>query len=111
MGAAKVYIKLKNWIKVGELLPQVSSTKILIQYAKAQEDCGSYQKACSAYEQAGEFDSVIRISLQHLRNPDQAVRIVKQTGSTDGAKMVAQFFIDLNDHGSAIQFLVMSGAV
>uniref|UniRef100_A0A4W5LPY7 Uncharacterized protein n=1 Tax=Hucho hucho TaxID=62062 RepID=A0A4W5LPY7_9TELE len=35
--AASVYIRCKNWSKVGELLPQVSSPKIHLQYAKAKE--------------------------------------------------------------------------
>lgn len=32
--AASTYIRLKNWHKVGELLPHVTSTKIHLQYAK-----------------------------------------------------------------------------
>lgn len=32
--AASAYIRLKNWQKVGELLPNITSTKIHLQYAK-----------------------------------------------------------------------------
>lgn len=32
--AASVYIQLKNWTKLGELLPKVTSPKIHLQYAK-----------------------------------------------------------------------------
>lgn len=32
-----------------------------------------------------------RIYLDHLQNPEEAVRIVKETQSVDGAKMVARF--------------------
>lgn len=46
--------------------------------------------------------------LDHLGNPEEAVRIVREIRSIEGAKMVAQFFIRLNDYASAIQFLVMS---
>ncbi len=35
--AAYLYIKLKNWAKIGELLPNISSPKIQLQYAKAKE--------------------------------------------------------------------------
>jgi len=30
------------------------------------------------------------INLDHLHNPDEAVRVVRATGSVDGAKMVAK---------------------
>lgn len=32
-----------------------------------------------------------RINLDHLQNPEEAVRIVKETQSVEGAKMVARF--------------------
>ncbi|XP_013417652.1 WD repeat-containing protein 19 [Lingula anatina] len=106
--AAAVYIRSKNWAKVGELLPQVTSPKIHAQYAKAKEADGRYKEAAQAYENAKDWDSVIRINLDHLQNPEDAVRIVRETQSVEGAKMVAKFFLKLNDYASAIQFLVMS---
>ncbi|XP_030305507.1 WD repeat-containing protein 19 [Calypte anna] len=106
--AASVYIRCKNWAKVGELLTHVSSPKIHLQYAKAKEADGSYKEAVIAYEQAKQWDSVIRLYLDHLNNPEKAVNVVKETQSLDGAKMVARFFLELGDYGSAIQFLVMS---
>uniref|UniRef100_A0A3B1INX8 WD repeat-containing protein 19 n=1 Tax=Astyanax mexicanus TaxID=7994 RepID=A0A3B1INX8_ASTMX len=106
--AASVYIRCKNWAKVGELLPHVSSPKIHLQYAKAKEADGKYKEAAMAYESARDWDNMIRILLEHLNNPEEAVRIVRETQSIDGAKMVARFFLRLNDYGSAIQFLVMS---
>ncbi|KAK2489183.1 hypothetical protein MC885_016782, partial [Smutsia gigantea] len=106
--AASVYIRCKNWAKVGELLPHVSSPKIHLQYAKAKEADGRYKEAVVAYETAKQWNSVIRISLDHLNNPEKAVSIVRETQSLDGAKMVARFFLQLGDYGSAIQFLVMS---
>ncbi|XP_029905954.1 WD repeat-containing protein 19 [Myripristis murdjan] len=106
--AASVYIRCKNWAKVGELLPHVSSPKIHLQYAKAKEMDGKYKEAAQAYESAKDWDNVIRVLLDHLNNPEDAVRIVRETQSVDGAKMVARFFLRLNDYGSAIQFLVLS---
>lgn len=35
--AASVYIQLKNWNKLGELLPKVTSPKIHLQYAKVRD--------------------------------------------------------------------------
>nr|AAH46432.1 Wdr19 protein [Mus musculus] len=106
--AASVYIRCKNWAKVGELLPHVSSPKIHLQYAKAKEADGRYKEAVVAYENAKQWNSVIRIYLDHLNNPEKAVSIVRETQSLDGAKMVARFFLQLGDYGSAIQFLVLS---
>uniref|UniRef100_A0A3Q3EJ64 WD repeat domain 19 n=1 Tax=Labrus bergylta TaxID=56723 RepID=A0A3Q3EJ64_9LABR len=106
--AASVYIRCKNWAKVGDLLPHVSSPKIHLQYAKAKEADGKYKEAAQAYESAKDWDNVIRVLLDHLNNPEDAVRIVKETQSIDGAKMVARFFLRLNDYGSAINFLVLS---
>eukprot|EP00051_Salpingoeca_urceolata_P033288 m.20040 g.20040 ORF g.20040 m.20040 type:complete len:1352 (-) comp6065_c0_seq2:172-4227(-) len=106
--AAAVYIRSKNWPQVGEMLQHVSTPKLHGQYAKAREAGGSYKEAAVAYETAKDYLSVIRVNLEHLRNPDEAVRVVKETGSIEGAKMVARFFQNLGDFESAIQFLVMS---
>ncbi|XP_078116158.1 WD repeat-containing protein 19 [Sander vitreus] len=106
--AASVYIRCKNWVKVGELLPHVFSPKIHLQYAKAKEADGKYKEAAQAYESAKDWDNVIRVLLDHLYNTEEAVRIVRETQSIEGAKMVARFFLGLSDYGSAIHFLVLS---
>ncbi|XP_018591517.1 WD repeat-containing protein 19 [Scleropages formosus] len=106
--AASVYIRCKNWAKVGELLPHVTSPKIHLQYAKAKEADGRFKEAAAAYSNAKDWDNVIRIQLDHLNNPEEAVRVVRHTQSIDGAKMVARFFLRLSDYASAIQFLVLS---
>ncbi|XP_046339799.1 WD repeat-containing protein 19-like isoform X2 [Haliotis rufescens] len=106
--AASVYIRGKNWNKVGELLQHITSPKIHAQYAKAKEADGRYKEAAEAYKMAKEWDHVIRINLEFLQNPEEAVKIVQETQSVEGAKMVAKFFQRLNDYASAIQFLVMS---
>ncbi|KAJ8943661.1 hypothetical protein NQ318_005663 [Aromia moschata] len=106
--AASNYIKLKNWGKVGELLPNVNSNKIQLQYAKAKESEKRYEEAVLAYQKAKDYDSVIRLHLEHLNNPEIAVELVQETKSVEGAKMVAKFFQGLNDITSAIKFLVFS---
>jgi len=106
--AASVYIRAKNWSKVSEMLPHVTAPKIHSQYARAREAEGRYKEAVVAYQNAKDWDSVIRVYLDHLHNADEAVRVVRATQSVDGAKMVAKFFEKLKDYSSAIQFLVMS---
>lgn len=49
-----------------------------------------YKEAVVAYENAKQWDSVIRIYLDHLNNPEKAVSVVRDTQSLDGAKMVAR---------------------
>ncbi|GIY28504.1 WD repeat-containing protein 19 [Caerostris darwini] len=109
--AATLYIKLKNWKKVKELLPGITSPKIYAQYAKAQEGDGNYTEAAQAYENAFEFADAIRIYLENLGDPDSAVRIVKTSNSVEGARMVATFFQRHNDSASAIKFLVISNCL
>ncbi|KAH6945802.1 hypothetical protein HPB50_009990 [Hyalomma asiaticum] len=106
--AANLYIKLKNWNKVGELLQHITSPKIYAQYAKAKEADGRFAEAAKAYEQAHDIESVVRIQLNNLNNLEEAVRLVKETRSMEGAKLVAKFFQKLGDSVSAIQFLVLS---
>lgn len=109
--AAYLYIKLKNWVKIGELLPNISSPKIQLQYAKAKESEGKHKEAVQAYLAARDYDSAVRIYLDYLKDPESAVKIVKETRSTEGAKLVAKFFLKLGDYNSAIQFLVISKCV
>lgn len=106
--AASAYIRLKNWQKVGQLLPQISSAKINIQYAKAKEVEGKYEEAAKAYETAKDYENIIRINLEHLNNPARSVEVVQQTKSIEGAKMVAKYFQKMNDYNSAIKFLILS---
>ncbi|XP_039456737.1 WD repeat-containing protein 19-like [Oreochromis aureus] len=106
--AVSAYIRCKNWTKVEELLPNISSPEIHLQYAKAKEAEGKYKDAARAYESAKDWDSVIRVLLDHLNKPEEAVRIAREMQSIGGAKMVARFFLQSNDYGSAIRILVSS---
>lgn len=49
-----------------------------------------YKEAAQAYESAKDWDNMIRVLLDHLNNPEDAVRIVRETQSIEGAKMVAR---------------------
>lgn len=57
---------------------------------KAKEADGKYQEALKAYEMARDMDSVVRLNLDHLNNPEDAVHVVQETKSIEGAKMVAR---------------------
>jgi len=58
--------------------------------SKAKEADGEYQDAVKAYEMARDMDSVVRLNLEHLNNPEEAVQVVQETKSIEGAKMVAR---------------------
>ena len=45
--------------QVGNILPQISSPKIQLQYAKAKEADGKFKDAVQAYEHARDYDSAV----------------------------------------------------
>lgn len=57
--AAYLYIKLKNWAKIGELLPNISSPKIQLQYAKAKEGDGKYREVKTRQMDERQFHAAI----------------------------------------------------
>ena len=54
---------------MGNILPQISSPKIQLQYAKAKEADGKFKDAVQAYEHARDYDSavssIVLLSLRH----------------------------------------------
>ncbi len=54
------------------------------------EALGNFKKAIAAFELARDFDNVIRIVLERLNDAQEAVRIVQETRSIEGTKMVAK---------------------
>uniref|UniRef100_A0A915PT37 Anaphase-promoting complex subunit 4-like WD40 domain-containing protein n=1 Tax=Setaria digitata TaxID=48799 RepID=A0A915PT37_9BILA len=106
--AAAVSLKAKNWTKVGSLLPKVHSPKIHVAYGKVMEGEKKYEQAAVAYKNARDYDNLVRLLLEHLNKPEEAVCVVRESRSTEGAKLVAKFFTKLGDQDSAIQFLALS---
>ncbi|VVC92258.1 unnamed protein product [Leptidea sinapis] len=106
--AASLYIKLKSWLKVEALIPKINSPSVHLQYAKAKEAEGRYQDALKSYLKAQDYESAVRINLEKLDDIDEAVQLVQESKSVQGAKMVANYFQNSDDPTSAIKFLVMS---
>ena len=48
---------------MGNILPQISSPKIQLQYAKAKEADGKFKDAVQAYEHARDYDSAVSVLL------------------------------------------------
>ena len=59
--------------KVGELLPNVTSPKIHIQYARAKEAEGRYKDAVLAFRTAKDWDNVIRYFVEPFLSPAHEV--------------------------------------
>uniref|UniRef100_A0A0R3RUL2 WD repeat-containing protein 19 n=1 Tax=Elaeophora elaphi TaxID=1147741 RepID=A0A0R3RUL2_9BILA len=89
--AAAVSLKAKNWTKVGILLPKVHSPKIHTAYGKVMEGEKKYEQAAIAYKYARDYDNLVRLLLEHLNKPEEAVRIVRESRSVEGAKLVAKY--------------------
>jgi WD repeat-containing protein 19 len=86
--AADLHIRLKNWTRVSQLLKNVTAPRIHAQFARAKEAEGRYMEAVAAYKTAGDPESAVRLLLEKLRLPEEAVRIVRETRSPVAAKSV-----------------------
>ncbi|XP_015782176.1 WD repeat-containing protein 19-like [Tetranychus urticae] len=108
--ASKLYLSVRNTRKVGQLIDKFSITNadILSQYGRLKESEGDYKEAVKAYLASGKTIESVRLLLDKLNNPGEAVRLVKESGNLEGAKMIARFFQKINDIESAIEFLILS---
>jgi WD repeat-containing protein 19 len=111
--ACGLYIQLKQWQKVDKILPNVTSLKLHALHAKAKESEGKFREAIKSYQLANDSDSVVRIYLNHMADPDphSASEIVLESRSVEGGKMLAKFYQSINDYESALQFLILCGCV
>lgn len=109
--ACQLYIQLKQWNRVDDILPNVTSMKLHAVYAKAKEGEGRYKEAINSYQIANDIDSIVRILIEHMNDPHAASEIVLSSRSVEGSKMLARFFQNIGDYDSAIQFLVLCGCI
>lgn len=94
------------FFQVEALLPKINSPSVHLQYAKAKEAEGRYSDALKSYLKAQDYEAAIRLNLDKLEDIDEAVNLVQETKSVQGAKMVANYFQNSDDPTSAIKFLV-----
>uniref|UniRef100_A0A182K004 Uncharacterized protein n=1 Tax=Anopheles christyi TaxID=43041 RepID=A0A182K004_9DIPT len=109
--AAEIFINLKQWKKVDNILPNVVSLKLHAAYGKAKEAEGHYADAIHSYQVAGDLDGVVRIYLQYLDDPHSASEILLETRSVEGSKLLSKYFEQHGDYESAIQFLILCGCI
>merc|ERR1719287_349787 len=77
--AASLYILDLNFEAAAPLMSKIHTPKLHMQYAKAKESRGSYREALVAYERARDLDSVVRLCLDHLNEPQKAFQLVHET--------------------------------
>lgn len=107
--AAQMYIKLKNWSKVSKIIDSVSSPTLFIQLGKAHEAEGRFSEAASAYERAGDWDALVHILVDNLRDIEAASVLVKRTKSRESAKKLAKIHISSRSFKQAIEFHLIAG--
>eukprot|EP01112_Ceratiomyxa_fruticulosa_P008153 TRINITY_DN2109_c0_g1_i1.p1 TRINITY_DN2109_c0_g1~~TRINITY_DN2109_c0_g1_i1.p1 ORF type:complete len:1418 (-),score=299.30 TRINITY_DN2109_c0_g1_i1:29-4282(-) len=106
--AAGIYIKTKNYNMAGALMAKVTAPRIHQEYAQVKEEQGQYQEAERAYILAKDVDNVIRLNLDHLKSPEKAFALVRDTRTPGGARLAARFCQQNRDFASAIEFLLLA---
>ncbi|GFH27640.1 flagellar associated protein, partial [Haematococcus lacustris] len=67
-----------------------------------------FAEAATAYEAAGDLDSVVRLSLEKLGVPQRAYAIVRKTRSADAAASLAAHCLQAQDFAGAVEFLLIA---
>jgi len=106
--AAFLYIKDLNFEAAAPLMSKIHTPKLHLQYAKAKESRGAYREAVVAYERARDLDSVVRLSLESLNEPQRAFQLVRETRLAEGARMVAEYCRKQGNVPGAVEFLLLA---
>jgi len=106
--ATEIYIKTKDFTQASKIIGRVTLPKLHSLFGKACEQAEKYTEAAAAYKRAHDNDSVIRLCLNNLNLPDKAFSLVRESGSSTGAAMVAKYCQEQKDFRGAIEFLLMA---
>eukprot|EP00931_Biecheleriopsis_adriatica_P005604 TRINITY_DN107098_c0_g1_i1.p1 TRINITY_DN107098_c0_g1~~TRINITY_DN107098_c0_g1_i1.p1 ORF type:complete len:1382 (+),score=320.21 TRINITY_DN107098_c0_g1_i1:79-4224(+) len=106
--AASLYILDLNFEAAAPLMTKIHTPKLHLQYAKAKESRGAYREALVAYERARDLDSVVRLSLENLNEPQKAFQLVRETRLTSGAERVAEYCRKNGNICGAVEFLLLA---
>ncbi|CAE8647621.1 unnamed protein product [Polarella glacialis] len=108
LSQAQRYILDLNFEAAAPLMNKIHSPKLHLQYAKAKESRGAYREALQAYERARDLDSVVRLSLEQLNEPQKAFQLVRETQLTSGAERVAEYCRKNGNISGAVEFLLLA---
>lgn len=94
---------------MAQLMKEVTSSRLLCDYARAMQDAGDAKAAAAAYERAGEWDALVDLCLGALKAPERAGDIVRRTRSKDAAAQVARYCSQAGDTRGAVEFMLIAG--
>jgi WD repeat-containing protein 19 len=106
--AASLYILDLNFEAAAPLMSMIHTPKLHRDYAKAKESRGAFQEAVVAYERARDLDSVVRLSLGKLNQPQKAFSLVRDTHLVSGAEQIAAYCKSNGNVCGAIEFLLIA---
>jgi WD repeat-containing protein 19 len=108
--AASIYIQIGYLKQAAPLIGKITAPNILIMLAKAKEAEGALKEAEKAYERANDWESIIRLNLDKLDNPEKAKTIFRTKCETPScALMIANYCETKGAKKEAIEFLIMAG--
>lgn len=86
-----MYIHAKNFNAAAPIMAKITSSKLQLQFAKAKEAEGKYTEAVQAYRTAGDVNSVVRLCMGPLNQPQKAFEVVRQGQSITAADLLAKY--------------------
>jgi WD repeat-containing protein 19 len=91
------------------LIKKIKSPKLLIQLAKAKESEQNYGEAEQAFEQAEDWENVIRLNINNLNDIAKAKWVLRNRCQTEVcASMISSYCVKKGEHKEAIEFLLLA---
>ncbi|KAI9138081.1 WD repeat domain 19, isoform CRA_b [Paraphysoderma sedebokerense] len=106
--AAENHLLDQNLNRLFNILDRITSARVCVQLGQALEAQRRYQDAAKAYQKAKAWDYLVAVYVTKLQQIADAVTIVRKTRSRESAKLIADFFVSINDYKSVVEFYVLS---
>jgi len=108
--AASLYIRELNFDAAGPLMGKIHTPKLHMEYAKAKESRGAFREALVGYERARDLDSIVRLYLQNLNEPQKAFQLVRENKLASAAELCAEFCRKQGRAAFAVEFLLLANS-
>lgn len=106
--AAELYIIDKKFEAAAPLMSKIDSRQLHKEYAKAKEALRCYPEALAAFERARDSDSMVRLYLDKLNEPQKAFQLVRETPDMPGAERIAEYCRKNGNICGAVEFLLLA---
>ena len=77
-------------LRVAQIEEHIRSPKVLSQFGRLLLADKRYEQANAAFERAKNFDAQIGVLLKHLGRADDAIRLARESRSSEGARQIAK---------------------